>query len=78
MDIAPKKAAGAAMGFSGVFGYLGAAIQDQVSGHLIHQGTTIVDGVRHYDFSTPILFWVGASALSLIPAVSLWRVQAKD
>ena len=78
MDIAPKKAAGAAMGFSGVFGYLGAAIQDQVSGHLIHQGTTIVDGVRHYDFSTPILFWVGASALSLILAVSLWRVQAKD
>jgi OPA family sugar phosphate sensor protein UhpC-like MFS transporter len=78
MDIAPKKAAGAAMGFSGVFGYLGAAIQDQVSGYLIHRGTTHVEGIRHYDFSTPIVFWIGASALSLILAATLWRVKPSD
>lgn len=78
MDIAPKKAAGAAMGISGVFGYLGAAIQDQVSGFLIHRGTTLVDGVRHYDFTRPVVLWVGASVLSLLLAATLWRVKPAD
>jgi len=78
MDIAPKKAAGAAMGFSGVFGYLGAAIQDQVSGALIHRGTTFADGVRHYDFTQPVFLWIGASVLSLILATCLWRVKPAD
>jgi len=43
-DIAPKKVAGAVMGFVGVFSYLAAATQDWVSGYLIEQGTTMVDG----------------------------------
>jgi OPA family sugar phosphate sensor protein UhpC-like MFS transporter len=77
-DIAPKKAAGAAMGFIGVFSYLGAATQDLISGFFIERGTTIVDGVRHYDFSTAIVFWVGASALSLILATSLWKAKVSD
>jgi OPA family sugar phosphate sensor protein UhpC-like MFS transporter len=75
IDIASKKASGAAMGFIGVFSYLGAAIQDRVSGFLIEQGTTIVEGVRHYDFNKPIIFWVGTSVLSLILASTLWRVK---
>ena len=66
VDIAPKKAAGAAMGFIGVFSYLAAATQDRISGYLIEQGTTLVDGVRLYDFSQVILFWVGSSVVSLI------------
>jgi len=78
MDLAPKKAAGAAMGFCGVFGYLGAALQDQVSGALIHRGTTLVDGVRHYDFTRPVFFWIGTSVLSLILATCLWRVKPAD
>ena len=78
LDIAPKRAAGAAMGFIGVFSYLGAAIQDQISGHLIEKGMTVVDGVRHYDFSTVVLFWVGMSVVSLILATTLWRVQLRD
>jgi OPA family sugar phosphate sensor protein UhpC-like MFS transporter len=78
LDIAPKRAAGAAMGFIGVFSYLGAAIQDQISGHLIERGMTIVDGVRHYDFSTAILFWVGMSVVSLILATTLWQVRLRD
>jgi len=71
LDIAPKRAAGAAMGFIGVFSYLGAAIQDQISGHLIERGVTIVDGVRHYDFGPVITFWVGASIASLVLAATL-------
>jgi len=78
LDIAPKRAAGAAMGFIGVFSYIGAALQDQISGHLIERGITMIDGVRHYDFTTVIWFWVGSSVLSLILATSLWRVRMRD
>ncbi len=78
LDIAPKRAAGAAMGFIGVFSYLGAAIQDQISGYLIGQGSTIVDGVRYYDFSSVIVFWVGSSIVSAVLATTLWRVKLRD
>jgi len=78
IDIAPKRAAGAVMGFIGIFSYVGAGIQDQISGYLIGKGTTIVDGVRHYDFSQVIIFWVGASIVSLLLAASLWKVQVRD
>jgi OPA family sugar phosphate sensor protein UhpC-like MFS transporter len=78
LDIAPKRAAGAAMGFIGVFSYIGAALQDQISGHLIENGVTIVDGVRHYDFSAAISFWIGMSVVSFILATSLWRVRVRD
>jgi OPA family sugar phosphate sensor protein UhpC-like MFS transporter len=78
LDIAPKRAAGAAMGFIGVFSYIGAALQDQISGHLIEGGITMIDGVRHYDFSNVIWFWIGSSVISFILATSLWRVRVRD
>jgi OPA family sugar phosphate sensor protein UhpC-like MFS transporter len=78
VDIAPKKAAGAAMGFIGVFSYLGAALQERISGGIIERGTTLVDGVRHYDFSTAVLYWIGSSVLSLVLAATLWRVKVRD
>ena len=77
IDIAPRQAAGAAMGFMGVFGYLGAAVQDQISGHLIGNASTVVDGVRQYDFTQPVTFWIGASVISLVLASCLWRVKPK-
>ena len=67
LDIAPKRAAGAAMGFIGVFSYIGAALQDQISGHLIEGGITMIDGVRHYDFSNVIWFWIGSSIVVIHP-----------
>jgi OPA family sugar phosphate sensor protein UhpC-like MFS transporter len=78
VDIAPKKVAGAAMGFIGVFSYLGAAIQENVSGALIESGMQVVDGVRHYDFGPAIMFWIGSSAASMILAASLWRVRLRE
>jgi OPA family sugar phosphate sensor protein UhpC-like MFS transporter len=78
IDICPKKAAGAAMGFIGVFSYMAAGLQDQISGFLIEQGTTMIDGVRHYDFTNAILFWIGGSVVSLILASSLWRAKISD
>ena len=78
IDIVPKKAAGAAMGFIGIFSYFGAGFQDQISGILIDRGTTVIDGVRHYDFSNVIVFWIGGSIISLILATTLWRVRVRD
>ena len=78
VDISPKKAAGAAIGFIGIFSYIGAATQDLISGYFIDRGTTIIDGVRHYDFSSALIFWIGTSVLSLILATTLWRAKVSD
>ena len=77
-DICPKRVAGAALGFTGVFSYLGAAMQENISGALIQKGMTVAGGVRHYDFNGAILFWVGASVVSMLLAASLWRARLKD
>jgi OPA family sugar phosphate sensor protein UhpC-like MFS transporter len=90
VDIVPKKAAGAAIGLTGVFSYVFAAMQERISGYLIHRGEVIEKvnaineagaavcrEIHHYDFSKPILFWVGSSVMSLILATSLWRVKAR-
>ena len=78
VDIAPKRVAGAVMGFVGVFSYLGAALQEHVSGVLIERGMSVVDGVRHYDFGPVVSFWIGSSILSLLLAASLWRTRLRD
>jgi len=78
VDIADKRATGAAMGIIGVFSYLGAGVQEFVSGMLIQEGSRMVDGVRTYDFSTPVVFWIGASVMSALLAVTLWKVKARD
>jgi OPA family sugar phosphate sensor protein UhpC-like MFS transporter len=77
-DIASKKAAGATMGFIGVFSYLAAGAQERISAGLIERGITWVDGVRHYDFGAAIVFWIGGSVVSLVLASTLWRTRAAD
>jgi len=78
IDIAPKKAAGATMGFIGIFSYVAAAIQEWISGMMIDHGTTIIGQIRHYDFSSVKIYWFGASILSLILAATLWRAKPAD
>jgi len=78
VDILPRRLAGSAMGAVGVFSYIGAGVQEMVSGRLIESGTTVVDGVRHYDFSSAVMFWFGASVVSMLLAASLWKVEVKD
>ncbi len=78
VDIAPKRAAGAAMGVIGVFSYIGAAVQEQVSGILIDRNMTIVGGDRLYDFGPVTWFWIGSSIVSMLLAASLWRTQLRD
>lgn len=86
IDIAPKRVAGAAMGFIGVFSYIGAGTQDYISGKLIYDSEIRMvfsigentPTVYFYDYTVPIIFWVGASVVSLILAASLWRAKASD
>ncbi len=78
VDIAPRGATGAAMGFVGAFSYLAAATQETVSAHLISQGVTIAAGARSYDFDVAIMFWIASSVLSLLLAASLWNTKIRD
>ena len=78
VDIAPKRVAGAAMGVIGIFSYIGAAVQEHVSGNLIERGMQVVDGVRSYDFGPVIWFWIGSSVVSMLLAASLWRTRLRD
>jgi OPA family sugar phosphate sensor protein UhpC-like MFS transporter len=61
-----------------VFSYLGAAIQEQVSGILIDQNMTMMGETRTYDFGPVIWFWIGSSVLSMVLAASLWRTKLRD
>ena len=86
IDIAPKRVAGAAMGFIGIFSYFGAGMQDYISGKLIYDSEIRVvfsigensPTVYIYDYTIPIIFWVGASVVSMLLAASLWRAKARD
>jgi len=78
VDIAPKRVAGATMGVIGIFSYLGAGIQEYVSGKLIQNGMTIIDGDHVYDFDQVVWFWIGTSVVSMLLAASLWRTQLRD
>lgn len=78
VDIAPKRAAGAAMGVIGIFSYIGAAVQEQVSGILIDQNMTVIGDERTYDFGPAIWFWIASSVVSMLLAASLWRAKLRD
>jgi OPA family sugar phosphate sensor protein UhpC-like MFS transporter len=78
VDIAPKRAAGAAMGVIGIFSYIGAAIQEQVSGILIDRNMTMIGDDRLYDFGPAIMFWIATSVISMLLAATLWRAKLRD
>ncbi|GAB6012934.1 MFS transporter [Viscerimonas tarda] len=76
VDIAPKKASGAALGVVGIASYIGAGVQDILSGRLIGDSKTVVDGISTYDFSSIRYLWIGAAALSFILCAGLWKKKA--
>ena len=75
IDIVPREATGAALGIVGMASYIGAGLQDIVSGWLINEGKTVVDGVARYDFEAAALFWIAASALSFILALCVSKLS---
>ena len=47
VDIAPRNASGAALGVVGIASYIGAGLQDVMSGLLIEGNKTVVDGLKY-------------------------------
>ena len=78
IDVIPTKAAGAVKGMIGLFSYIGAATQDWISGFLIDSGKTIVAGEAVYNFDNAFYFWIGASILSLLLALTVWNVKPQE
>ena len=73
VDIASKKASGAALGVVGIMSYLAAGIQDIVSGYLIEGNKTVVNDVIFYDFGSISIFWISAAVLSVLIALFTWK-----
>lgn len=72
VDIVPRRATGAALGVVGMASYVAAGIQDVASGWLIDNNITMVDGVKHYDFTAVGIFWLGAAVISfLLPLLNM-------
>ncbi len=75
VDIAPRNASGAALGIVGIASYIGAGLQDVMSGVLIEGNKTVVNGVDRYDFTYINWFWIGAALLSVLLALLVWNTK---
>lgn len=78
VDIAPRNASGAALGVVGIASYIGAGLQDVMSGVLIEGNKRLVDGVEVYDFTYINWFWIGAAILSVLFALLVWNARNKE
>ena len=83
VDIVPRKASGAALGVVGIASYVAAGIQDVVSGWLIDSNITetvneLGEVVKHYDFSSAAIFWIGASVVSFLLPILNWGKKVKE
>ncbi|MFC1566073.1 MFS transporter [Candidatus Neomarinimicrobiota bacterium] len=78
VDIMPTRAAGAVKGIIGLFSYMGAATQDWISGYLIESGKTVVNGVDKYNFDKAFIFWIGASIVSMLLALTVWNAKPRE
>ena len=77
VDIVPRKASGSALGIVGLVSYIFASTQDIISGILIDKGTTVVDGVKHIDFTQVGYLWIGAAIISFILPLFNWKKRQK-
>ncbi len=75
VDIAPRNASGAALGVVGIASYIGAGLQDIMSGILIEGNKAIVNGAEVYDFTYINWFWIGSALLSVLLALLVWNAQ---
>lgn len=86
VDLVPRNAAGAAMGVVAFLSYGGAAAQSRVSAMFIETAkeggklastfkTTTLFG---FTVDTIAIFWIGMAVLSVLCALSVWRVKPRD
>lgn len=79
VDIVSRRAAGAAMGMIGLFSYLGAGIQEVVSGYLVDSTRLYTTGGKAvYIFDRAFVFWGICSIASILLAASTWKVRPKE
>ena len=78
VDIAPRNASGAALGVVGIASYVGAGVQDVMSGILIEGNKMVMNGVEIYDFTAINWFWIGAALLSTLCALLVWNVKPAE
>jgi len=78
IDISPKNITGAAMGFIGLFSYIGAGIQENISSVLIKITQSELSSEKMYNFDDVIIFWISASIISFFLALSLWKQKVED
>lgn len=75
VDIAPREASGAALGVVGIASYIGAGLQDIVSGVLIEGKKEIINNVHIYDFQYINWFWIGSALISTILVILVSCIQ---
>ena len=74
------------MGIVGIVTYAGASLQSVVSGYLIQSGDggkmsaqflslAFVAFGRHFTIDYIALYWIGMALLSVLCALSVWRVK---
>lgn len=81
VDIVPRNASGAALGIVGIASYIGAGLQDIISGTLIENNKVLIETTNNinyyqYNFEPAIIFWIVSSVMSFILATLVWK--AKD
>lgn len=80
VDIVPRNASGAALGTVDIASYIGAGLQDIISGTLIENNKVLTEtsnGVNYYqyNFEPAIIFWISASVISFILATFVWKAK---
>jgi OPA family sugar phosphate sensor protein UhpC-like MFS transporter len=77
VDLSSQAAAGTAMGMIGCFSYIGAGIQDAVSGLLLDAGKTVVNGEDVYCFDNLLFFWTGTAIVSVLLTLTVWNAKPR-
>ena len=80
-----------ALGIVGMVSYAAASIQEKVSGYLVNSNITeevikvaneagemVEQTIKHYDFSSAAIFWIGASVISFLLPILNWGKKVKE
>ena len=73
VDICSKETSGTALGVVGVASYLGAAVQDILSGYFIENEKEVLGGIDVYHFEWAGMMWLTAAILSFILPLFIWK-----
>ena len=78
VDICSKEVSGTVLGVVGVASYIGAGMQDIISGWLIEGNKSMINGQAVYDFQAASMLWFGSAVVSFILAAFVWNVRSPD